>query len=290
MVKSNGAYVAFAHMVYFTYDFTLEVKRPMKKIALLLCSVLVASSVLYGCNKTEPVPEAASSSGASSGASSAGAVPATIAEITAHNDKIDAEAIDLIQSKTPAAGSPTATIKTSLGDIKIVLYPNEAPKAVENFTELAKKGYYNGQKFYEVSPDVHISAGSPDDGKTGKSADGKTFEDEYSLNLWHFNGAVAMNNGGLRNQNDSRFFIVSNATELSDEFVGEMADGGYPPKVSNRYLEVGGVPNYDSKDTVFGQVIEGMDIVTKIAAAECAPKSLKPATDITITAVEIGTL
>lgn len=264
----------------------------MKKIVLLLCSVLVASSLLYGCGKNEPAPEdgASSSAASSSEAGVAGSMPTSLADITAHNDKIDPESIDLIQTKTPAAGSPIATIKTSMGDIKIVLYPNEAPKAVANFTELVKSGYYNGQKFYEVSPDVHIAAGSPDDGKTGKGADGKVLEDEYSLNLWHFNGAVAMNNGGVRNQNDSRFFIVSNATELSDDFVGEMADGGYPPKVSNRYLEVGGVPNYDAKGTVFGQVIEGMDVVTKIAAAECAPKSLKPATDITITSVEIGTL
>lgn len=259
----------------------------MKKIALLLCVVLMFSALMVGCKKTEePSPDADAQTGESSGPES---MPETPAEIYAHNMEIDESTIDLIQFDTPKAGAPTATIKTSLGDIKMVLFPEEAPKAVENFKALVEKGYYNGLKFYEVVPSVHIATGDPDNsGSGGESATGEPFEDEYSLNLWHFNGAVAMDNGGAPGENGSRFFIVQNA-HITDELGDDMFDGGFPEKVIQKYLDVGGVPNYDFRDTVFGQVIEGMDVVEKIAAV-ATNADHKPAEDVVVTSVELGTL
>ena len=216
-------------------------------------------------------------------------MPETAAEIYAHNMEIDESAIDLVQFNTPEAGSPIATIKTSLGDIKMVLFPKEAPKAVENFQALVEKGYYNGLKVYSAVPSVYVATGDPDNnGSGGESASGEPFEDEYSLNLWHFNGAVAMDNGGTPGQNGSRFFIVQNS-RITDELGDKMFDGGFPEKVIQKYLEVGGVPNYDARDTVFGQVIEGMDVVEKIAAVP-TDADHKPVEDIVITSVELGTL
>ena len=124
------------------------------------------------------------------------------------------------------------------------------------------------------------------DGTGGDSNAGGVFSDEYSLNLWHFNGAVAMDNGGAPNQNTSRFFIVQNS-EITTELADEMLDGGFPESVVQKYLDVGGVPNYDFRDTVFGQVIEGMDVVEKIAAVERDGEN-KPKEDIAITSVEIS--
>lgn len=257
----------------------------MKRIALLLCAVLVLTMSLYGCGKDDN--DAASDT--SSGASTTQSMPTTKAEIIGHNQKIDESTIELIQFNTPAAGSKVATIKTSMGDIKMVLFPEEAPKAVENFTALVEKGYYNGLSVYQVVPGVHIATGDPDaNGQGGESSfeNGEKFADEYSLNLWHFNGAVAMNNNGVPDQNDSKFFIVQNE-EITTEFAGEMLDVGFPEKVVNKYLEVGGVPNYDFKDTVFGQVIEGMDVVKNIAAVARDGEN-KPTEDVIINSIEIS--
>ena len=258
----------------------------MKKIAMLLCAALMIS-MLASCGKDNPEPAGDTSSAASTGASQTTSMPSTPAEIYGHNMQIDESAISLKQFETPAAGSKIATIKTSLGDIKIALYPDEAPKAVENFIALAEKGYYNGLKFYEVVPGVRVTTGDPNnDGTGGDSNAGGVFSDEYSLNLWHFNGAEAMDNGGAPNQNTSRFFIVQNS-EITTELADEMLDGGFPESVVQKYLDVGGVPNYDFRDTVFGQVIEGMDVVEKIAAVERDGEN-KPKEDIAITSVEIS--
>lgn len=255
----------------------------MKKTALLL-AILTLSVMFYGCGKqNDAQPD---SSGASETAQS---MPATEDEIVQHNLKIKEDDINLLQTQAPAADAKTATIKTSAGDIKIVLYPDEAPKAVENFIALAQKGYYDNQKFYEVLPNVRISTGDPEGtGNKGESSfeDGKKFEDEYSINLWHFNGAVAMNNGGSPDRNDSRFYIIQNSS-ISDDLAEEMLDSGFPEKVVDQYLKVGGVPNYDSKDTVFAQVVEGLDVVEKIASAP-RDDANKPKDDITILSIEIA--
>lgn len=258
----------------------------MKKIALLVAVTLMSTALLYGCADKAAAPDA-------SPAPEKATIPTATSDIVAHNLKIDEASIDLVQAKAPAAGAKIATIKTSAGDVKLVLYPEEAPKAVENFIALAEKGYYNGLKFYQVIPTVHIATGDPDGtGNGGKSslADGATFEDEYSLNLWHFDGAVAMENDGVPGANGSRFYIVQNGKdEFSTELATQMLDAGFPEKVVDEYLRMGGVPNYDAKDTVFGQVFEGLDIVKTIATSP-RDDANKPTEDITVTSVEISTL
>ena len=90
----------------------------MKKIAMLLCAALMIS-MLASCGKDNPEPAGDTSSAASTGASQTTSMPSTPAEIYGHNMQIDESAISLKQFETPAAGSKIATIKTSLGDIKI---------------------------------------------------------------------------------------------------------------------------------------------------------------------------
>ena len=92
----------------------------MKKIAMLLCAALMIS-MLASCGKDNPEPAGDTSSAASTGASQTTSMPSTPAEIYGHNMQIDESAISLKQFETPAAGSKIATIKTSLGDIKIAL-------------------------------------------------------------------------------------------------------------------------------------------------------------------------
>ena len=105
---------------------------------------------------------------------------------------------------------PRAVMHTNMGDITIRLYPEVAPKTVENFVTLAKKGYYNGLIFHRVIKDFMIQGGDPTGtGAGGESIYGAKFEDECSRELHNFRGALSMANAGP-NTNGSQFFIVQN--------------------------------------------------------------------------------
>lgn len=157
-----------------------------------------------------------------------------------------------------------ATIKTNMGDIKIVLFDTLAPKAVKNFVELAKKDYFNGVTFHRVIPDFMIQGGDPTGtGAGGDSIYGHPFEDEFSDKLFNFNGAISMANAGP-NTNGSQFFIVTNenlTTNLSEQM--EAAD--YPQEVIDYYIKNGGTLWLDHHHTVFGQVIDGMKVAKNIS-------------------------
>ena len=162
------------------------------------------------------------------------------------------------------ATGPKATIKTNQGEIKVQLFPKQAPKTVENFTKLAEKGYYDGVIFHRVIPDFMIQGGDPTGtGRGGESIYGRAFEDEFSTELFNFNGALSMANAGP-NTNGSQFFIVS-ATRVPKNMLDEMKTVGYPQEVIDNYKENGGTPWLDHRHTVFGQVISGMDVVQKIS-------------------------
>lgn len=111
------------------------------------------------------------------------------------------------QLEAPAAGDTVAIMHTSMGDISIRLFPEAAPKAVENFITHAKNGYYEGLTFHRVMKDFMIQGGDPDgDGTGGKSIWGKAFEDEFDQKLINLRGSLAMANSGV-NTNGSQFFI-----------------------------------------------------------------------------------
>ena len=90
---------------------------------------------------------------------------------------------------------PKATIKTNLGEIVIQLFPEQAPKTVENFVGLAKKGYYDGVIFHRVINDFMIQGGDPTGtGMGGESIWGAPFEDEFSNELFNIRGACTYTN------------------------------------------------------------------------------------------------
>ena len=125
-----------------------------------------------------------------------------------------------------------ATMQTNHGSIRIELFDEDAPKTVDNFTKLARKGFYDGVIFHRVIPDFMIQGGDPTG--TGSGGPGYQFEDEFNENLVE-RGALAMANAGP-NTNGSQFFIVT-------------ADA---------------CPWLDGKHTVFGRVISGMEVVDAI--------------------------
>lgn len=99
------------------------------------------------------------------------------------------------QLRKPQAGDITATMKTTMGEIQILLFPDAAPKAVENFTTHAKNGYYDGLIFHRVIPDFMIQGGDPTGtGMGGESIWGKPFEDEFSPDYHNLRGALSMAN------------------------------------------------------------------------------------------------
>lgn len=111
------------------------------------------------------------------------------------------------QLAMPEPGDTIAIMHTSMGDISIRFFPEAAPKAVENFTDLAKQGYYDGLTFHRVINDFMIQGGDPDgDGTGGESKWGKDFEDEFDQKLLNLRGSLAMANSGP-NSNGSQFFI-----------------------------------------------------------------------------------
>lgn len=127
-------------------------------------------------------------------------------------------------------------LETNHGNIILKMYSGVAPKAVENFTSLVEKGYYNGVIFHRVIKNFMIQGGDPTGtGRGGESIWGENFEDEFSpYTLFEKAGLLAMANSG-KNTNKSQFFITTAAT-----------------------------PWLNGYHTIFGEVIEGMDVVRKI--------------------------
>lgn len=175
--------------------------------------------------------------------------------------------MDYPQLDLSKAQGPKAIIKTNLGTIEVQLFEKLATKTVKNFVELVKKGYYDGVTFHRVIPDFMIQGGDPTGtGRGGESIYGHPFEDEFSEQLFNFNGALSMANAGP-NTNGSQFFIVSNE-HVPANMIDQMKMVGYPQEVIDRYKENGGTPWLDHRHTVFGQVIKGMDVVQAISKVE----------------------
>ena len=182
-----------------------------------------------------------------------------------------------------AANEALVVMNTTMGPIKIKLFPEKAPKTVENFLTHAENGYYDGIIFHRVIPNFMIQGGDPTGtGMGGESIYGSTFEDEFTMDLFNLRGALSMANAGP-GTNGSQFFIVQ-ASDAPGK-AKQLIDGGWPEEIAKAYEEMGGTPHLDQKHTVFGQVIEGMDVVDKIAAAKT--KSEKPVEEISIESIEI---
>ena len=141
----------------------------------------------------------------------------------------------------------TATIDTDRGPIKLELYPEKAPLTVANFVNLAKRGFYDGLNFHRVIDDFMIQGGCPQGRGTG--GPGYKFEDETRNGVPHQRGSLSMANAGP-NTNGSQFFI----THIKTDWL-------------------------DGKHTVFGQVLEGQDIVDSVRQGDTI-KSIKIEGDV----------
>lgn len=191
------------------------------------------------------------------------------------------------QLKPIGAGDTIATIKTNMGEIKVKLFPSEAPKTVENFTTHAKEGYYNGLIFHRVIKDFMIQGGDPTGtGMGGESIWGHSFEDEFDVKLHNIKGALSMANAGP-NTNGSQFFIVQ-ADNVPTNMLSQMKEmpESFPEDIVKAYEEKGGTPWLDFRHTVFGQVVEGIEVVDNIANVKVGPAD-KPVDDVIIETITV---
>ncbi|NNF05575.1 MAG: peptidylprolyl isomerase [Candidatus Eisenbacteria bacterium] len=158
----------------------------------------------------------------------------------------------------PGPETEVAVIKTNKGDVKIRFYPKVAPKTVANFKGLAAKDYYDGVTFHRVIKQFMIQGGDPTGtGRGGSSLWGGKFEDETDPSLTFSRpGLLAMANAGP-NTNSSQFFITQVPT-----------------------------PHLNGKHTIFGEVMEGMDVVNAICAVPVGAGS-KPTSPVVIQDVVI---
>ena len=192
----------------------------------------------------------------------------------------------MIQFQAPKG--EVATLKTNKGDIKLMFFPEECPKCVENFLTHAKNGYYTGIKFHRVIPEFMIQCGDPrGNGTGGESIWGASFEDEFSEDLHNFYGALSMANAG-KNTNGSQFFIVQ-AKNADPRMIKQIsASPLFSEDAVAKYQEIGGTPWLDNAHTVFGHVISGLNVVDAIANAPKGRNDM-PNEDITITGFDFKT-
>jgi peptidyl-prolyl cis-trans isomerase A (cyclophilin A) len=158
-------------------------------------------------------------------------------------------------STTKSGGIVKVKIETTLGELNVELYADDAPKTVENFVKLAKDGFYDGIIFHRVIPNFMIQTGDPTG--TGTGGPGYQFADEFSSKLRHSKpGVLSMANSGP-NSNGSQFFITQVPT-----------------------------PWLDNKHSVFGQVTEGIEVVDKIASVARDARD-KPREEVKMTKVTV---
>ncbi|GAB1311150.1 Peptidyl-prolyl cis-trans isomerase cyp15 [Madurella fahalii] len=161
-----------------------------------------------------------------------------------------------VEQKKAAETGTSAIIHTTYGDIHIRLFPDAAPKAVENFVTHSRRGYYNNTIFHRVIRKFMIQGGDPlGDGTGGESIWGKEFEDEFSSLKHDKPYTVSMANAGP-NTNGSQFFITTEKT-----------------------------PWLDNKHTIFGRAVQGLDVIHRIENVKTYKE--KPVEDIKILNIDI---
>ncbi|KAL5121790.1 Peptidyl-prolyl cis-trans isomerase cyp15 [Pleosporales sp. CAS-2024a] len=175
-----------------------------------------------------------------------------------HNEKPrNANANKKDDAKALAATGSTATLHTTYGDISLRLFPQYAPKAVENFVTHARSGYYNNVIFHRVIRKFMIQTGDPlGDGTGGESIWGKDFSDEFSPEVRH----------------DKPYML-------------SMANAGPGTNASQFFITTEKAPWLDDKHTIFGRAVAGMDVVHKIENAKVYKE--KPEEDIKIISISI---
>ncbi|MCR5305958.1 MAG: peptidylprolyl isomerase [Oscillospiraceae bacterium] len=229
------------------------------------------------------------------------------AMMSGYSSVIDANEIEMIQLNPPKSGDQTAVVHTTAGDMTFLLYPEQCPKTVENFIALAQNGDYNDSFVFLVEPDVFFEAGAPNaDGSLNEGDADKPSERiprELSAKLWPLRGALCAATtsadagfwktlfGKQEYFTGSRFLVVD-TVEMTEELQQGMRENQQLSAVADAFIEKGGIPNFSMQMTVFGQLIDGFDILDAITGAEVTGEhgETRPKEEIRVKSVETSSI
>lgn len=179
------------------------------------------------------------------------------------------------------SGPTYAVIETEFGNMKVELY-DSTPIHKENFIKLAKEGFYDDLLFHRVIKGFMIQGGDPKSrgaepsARLGGGGPGYTIEAE--IGSPHFKGTLAAARTGNasnpeKRSSGSQFYVVQGSPQSEAQLASTAKRKGitYTDSQRKKYAEVGGRPDLDMEYTVFGEVVEGMDVIDKLAAVETAP-------------------
>ena len=183
-------------------------------------------------------------------------------------------------------------IETEFGTMKVRLY-NSTPKHRDNFIKLAEEGFYDGTLFHRVISGFMIQGGDPDSRNAPPGQPlglgGPGYEIDAEIGAIHTKGAVAAARTSdqmnpERKSSGSQFYIVHGVKQSEGQLAAIEQQKGikYTPEQKELYKTVGGAPNLDMDYTVFGEVIEGMEVIDKIASQPGGAGN-RPANDIKMT-------
>lgn len=215
---------------------------------------------------------------------------------------IDPDTMKLVQLDEPREGDPIAIVDTTLGEIRFVLYPEQSPNAVKNFTELAEAGYYDNTYVFHSEGGAYSAAGAPNKDGSAKDNSHELVERELHQDLWPFKGAVCVMNttvkrglkeylfGGGTYMNGSRFMML-NTVEFNDEFKAELLDSSESKELADAFIEMGGIPNFSQQMTIIGQTYSGIEVVEQLSSLETADEGVYkfPKEEVMINSVTIST-
>lgn len=191
---------------------------------------------------------------------------------------------------------PLVMIKTEFGDITLVLY-NDTPLHRDNFLKLANEGYYDGVLFHRVINAFMIQGGDPNS-KTaqpgqplGTGGPDYTIPAEIVQGLFHKKGALAAARLGdqqnpQRRSSGSQFYIVQGKIWTPEELdqMEQQRGQAFSPEQRKAYTTIGGTPHLDAAYTVFGEVVDGLEVVDRIASVQTGPGD-RPAQDVSMKVV-----
>lgn len=221
---------------------------------------------------------------------------------------VDLDTMELVQTQEIEEGSPIAVIQTSAGEMRAVLYPEEAPRTVENFIALANAGFYDNTYIFDGAENVYFAAGSVDSSGRQKQAvieEQERIPRELSQNLWPFKGALcAMNTvteGGVFDRffnnvtyyTGSRFRVMGSVDFSDEEYLAEFREATGSEELADTFITWGGVPNFSQQFTVFGQVYAGLDVIDTICSCALEEETnisgfTPPKEELLILSVTIG--
>jgi len=175
-------------------------------------------------------------------------------------------------------------ISTEYGDMTAVLY-NETPQHRDNFVKLVNEGWYEGSPFHRVINQFMIQGGKNADGRVDP---GYKVPAEFVSSFFHKKGALSAARQGdqvnpEKASSGSQFYIVQGRATPADQvsMMGSRTGFAYTDKQLEVYSTIGGTPHLDGSYTVFGEVVEGLEVVDKIAAVQTGPGD-KPVKDVTM--------